>query len=357
MTAARRPLLVTTDVGIRDDVLRLAAAAGVGVEVTADPEVVRHGWQTAPLVLVGVDAAAACARTGPPPRRGVAVVCRDSPPPELWPAAIGCGAERVLALPDGEPMLVDMLADTAEPVGEPARVVAVLSGRGGAGASVLAAALAVTAARTGRDPLLVDLDPSGGGIDLTLGAEEAPGLRWKDLATTSGRVSARALREALPRAYGTAMLSFDRDCSPELPPGAVRSVITAGRRMGGPVVLDLPRHPTPARSAALRQTDTVLLVVPAEVRAVAAAARTLTGVSAGVSDVRVVVRRSGVGGLTCEDVAGTLRLRLAGELRTEPGLVTALERGDAPARRGRGPLAALCDQLLAAVLPCPEAAA
>ena len=216
---------------------------------------------------------------------------------------------------------------------------------------------AVTAARTGRDPLLVDLDPSGGGIDLTLGAEEAPGLRWKDLATTSGRVSARALREALPRAYGTAMLSFDRDCSPELPPGAVRSVITAGRRMGGLVVLDLPRHPTPARSAALRQTDTVLLVVPAEVRAVAAAARTLTGVSAGVSDVRVVVRRSGVGGLTCEDVAGTLRLRLAGELRTEPGLVTALERGDAPARRGRGPLAALCDQLLAAVLPCPEAAA
>ena len=119
--------------------------------------------------------------------------------------------------------------------------------------------------------------------------------------------------------------------------------------MGGPVVLDLPRHATPARTAALQLTDTALLVVPAELRAVAAAARVAAAVSSGVADVRVVVRRSGAGGtggIAAEEVAGALCLRLAGELRTEPGLAGALERGDPPARRGRGPLASLCGQLL-----------
>ncbi|HEX5494428.1 MAG TPA: septum site-determining protein Ssd [Mycobacteriales bacterium] len=351
MTTAHRPLLVTGDTGIHDEVMRLAAAAGTRVDIAADPASARRGWQDAPLVLVGADVVSRCAQAALPPRRGVAVVCRDSPPPALWPAAIGCGADRVLALPDGEPALVDLLADSVEPDPEPARVVAVLAGRGGAGATVLATALAVTAARAGRCPLLVDLDPAGGGIDLTMGAENAPGPRWNDLATTSGRVSASALREALPRAHGTSVLSFGRDNPVELTAEAVRSVVTAGRRMGGPVVLDLPRYDTPARAAALRLTDTVLLVVPAELRAVAAAARVTATVSPVVGDVRAVIRRAGVGGIPSADVAGALCLRLAGELRTEPGLAGALERGDPPARRGRGPLAALCGQLLGVVAP------
>lgn len=354
MTAAHRPLLVTGDSGIHDEVIRLAAATGVRVDTAAEPDAVRHRWQEAPLVLIGADAARRCAQAGLPPRRGVAVVCRESPPPALWPAAINCGADRVVALPDGERTLVDLLADAVEPDSQPARVIAVLAGRGGAGATVLAAALAVTAARAGSQPLLADLDPTGGGIDLTLGAEDVPGLRWNDLAATSGRVSALALREALPRTHGIAVLSFGRDCPAEVSSDAVRSVISAGRRMGGPVVLDLPRHATPARTAALQLTDTALLVVPAELRAVAAAARVAAAVSSGVADVRVVVRRSGAGGaggIAAEEVAGALCLRLAGELRTEPGLAGALERGDPPARRGRGPLANLCAQLLDTVAP------
>lgn len=355
MTAVRLPLLVTADAWIRDEVLRLAAAAGVRVQTATEPATVRLDWQSAPLVLVGADLARTCARAGLPLRRAVAVVCRDSPPQALWPAAIGCGADRVVALPEGEPTLVDLLADSAEPNPEPSRVLAVVAGRGGAGATVLAAALAVTAARAGHQPLLADLDPDGGGIDLALGAEDAPGLRWNDLAATSGRVSTLALREALPHAYGTVLLSFGRDRVVEPSGDAVRSVVGAGRRMGGLVVLDLPRHATPARSAALELTDTLLLVVPAEVRAVAAAGRVAAGLP-GSTDVRVVVRRCGTGGIAAADVAETLRLPLAGELRTEPGLATALERGDPPARRARGPLAALCVQLLGTLGARAEAA-
>lgn len=358
MATAPRPLLVTDEAAIREDVLRLAAVAGVAIETASDPGPARPHWQTAPLVLLGVDRVPACARAALPPRHGIVVVGHQSPSQELLAAAITCGAQRVLVLPDAEPALVDALADTREPNLNPARVVAVLAGRGGAGASVLAAALAVTAARCGHDPMLVDLDPCGGGADLILGAEQVPGLRWKDLAATSGRVSALALRDALPAAHGTVLLSFDRDCRTEPSAAAVRSILAAGRRMGDLVVVDLPRYDVASRSDALELVDTVLVVVPTEVRAVAAAARVVADVSGSVADVRAVVRHGPPeGAVTPDRVATALRLPIAGELRTEPGLDSALERGIPPARRGRGPLAALATHLLGSMTPARAEAA
>jgi hypothetical protein len=60
----------------------------------------------------------------------------------------------------------------------------------------------------------------------------------------------------------------------------------------------------------------------------------------------VVVRGPAPGGLKASEVAQALGLPLAGSLRAEPGLPAALERGQPPARDGRGPLAALCRRLL-----------
>src|SRR5690606_39629001 len=91
-----------------------------------------------------------------------------------------------------------------------APVVAVLGGRGGAGASVLAAGLAVTAAQAGHRVLLVDGDPLGGGLDLVPGWEDDDGVRWPELSDTSGRLAAGALIGALPRRGEPALLSFDR---------------------------------------------------------------------------------------------------------------------------------------------------
>ncbi len=71
-------------------------------------------------------------------------------------------------------------------------------GRGGAGASVLAGGLAVTAARRGLRTLLIDADPLGGGVDLVLGWESLDGLRWPSLSQASGRVQPAALVDALP---------------------------------------------------------------------------------------------------------------------------------------------------------------
>jgi hypothetical protein len=60
----------------------------------------------------------------------------------------------------------------------------------------------------------------------------------------------------------------------------------------------------------------------------------------------VVVRGPSPGRLKSREVARALGLPLAGTLRPEPALCQALERGEAPAADGRGPLAELCKRLI-----------
>jgi hypothetical protein len=50
-------------------------------------------------------------------------------------------------------------------------------------------------------------------------------------------------------------------------------------------------------------------------------------------------------------VARVLGLPLAGELRTQPRLPAAIERGETPAADGRGPLAVLCRRLIRELVP------
>ena len=52
-------------------------------------------------------------------------------------------------------------------------MIGVVGGSGGVGASVFAAVLAATAAVLGGRALLIDLDVTGGGVDVTLGLESA----------------------------------------------------------------------------------------------------------------------------------------------------------------------------------------
>ena len=68
-----RPLLVTADPSILDDLLRLAATAGVEVDVAHDLPAARRSWNAAPLVVLGPDLLDRCsaARLG---RRGRVVV-------------------------------------------------------------------------------------------------------------------------------------------------------------------------------------------------------------------------------------------------------------------------------------------
>jgi secretion/DNA translocation related CpaE-like protein len=344
-----RPLLVTADPDLLDDVLRLAAAAGVDVDVAHDPVGARLGWTNAPLVLVGDDVSIAVGRATFRRRAGVVLVGRDLDDGTIWKRAVGVGAEHVALLPDAEPWLIARLADALDGGGPRGLIVGVIGGRGGAGASTVAAALAVTAMRAGRRVMLVDADRCGGGADLLFGGEHAAGLRWSDIAGANGRIAGEELHGALPHIGELAVLSYDRGDPIDLRADAMSSVLAAAARVCDLVVADLPRHFDDAAGVVLEGADLVLLVVPAEVRAVAAAARIASEVTRLAENVRVVVRGPAPGGLAALDVAHALGLPLAGYLKAEPNLGARLERGEAPAGQGRGPLAEFCRELLASL--------
>jgi secretion/DNA translocation related CpaE-like protein len=352
----RRALLVTADAGVLDEVLRLAAAAGVELHVAPDLGAARLRWGGAALVLVGDDAAVGAVRRLPR-RDGVVLLGRDLDDAGVWERGVAVGAEHVVFLPDAEGWLVSRLAEAACPPAAVAPLVAVVGGRGGAGATTLATALAVTAARTGRSAVLVDADPLGGGLDLVLGGEHESGLRWPDLVRTRGRVPAEALTAALPLLEGVRVLSWDRGDVLAVPTEAVDAVLVAARRASALVVVDLPRALDEGTRVVLERASTVLLVVPTEVRAAAAASRVATGIAPLCQDVRLVVRGPSPSGLGADGVATALSLPVLGELRPEPALGLALERGEAPARRGRGPLFQLCSRLVEELVPPLRAAA
>ncbi len=351
----RRPdpriLAVTGDAGLLEDLLRLAAAAGIELDVAPDAVAVRRDWSAAAAVVVGDDVAGEVLLRPPLRREAVVLVGTDQDDASVWKRGVDLGASHVVFLPDAEAWLVGWLSDHAD--GRPGRgvkgvgqVVGVVGGRGGAGASTLAVALACAAARRQWAAMVVEADPLGGGLDLMLGLEDSEGLRWPDLAASRGRVSAGSLNSAVLSAGGVRVLPWARDDMLSVPPDAVTSVLSAAARANDLVVVDLPRLLDPAASEAAARCSVVYLVVPAEVRAVSAAARVAVGVSLLTPQLELVVRGPAPSGLDAEDIADALGLPLAGSMRPEPRLAAALERGETPGARLRGPLARLADQLV-----------
>ncbi len=328
-TTTARVLALIASGPLQEETLRLAAAAGRELELSLDPAGARLPWASAPLVLLDESAAQRCAAAGLPRRDGVLVLTDAAAGDSLWRSAVAVGAEHVVALPDGERFLIGALGERLDNADAGGRVLAVLGGRGGAGASVLAAAVGNTVVAAGRRGLLVDCDALGGGLDLTLGAEGRAGLRWSGVALTGGRVAASALREALPSADAQGLLTVLSCGRDEAAPSAqaVAAVLDAGARAGDVVVCDTSRALGEATMAALDRADLGVLVVPAEVRACAAAASMLTALGRRAAGLQLVVRGPAPGGLRASDVVDALGLPLLVSMRPQPGLAAALERG------------------------------
>ena len=87
-----RPLLLTADPELLDQLLGIAAAAGVAVDVAVEPTACSPQWTDAPLVLLGADLATAAADRLES-RTGVLLVTSDAATPELSIIAGAVGAE------------------------------------------------------------------------------------------------------------------------------------------------------------------------------------------------------------------------------------------------------------------------
>jgi hypothetical protein len=248
---------------------------------------------------------------------------------------------------------------------DPWPVVGVVGGSGGVGASTFAAVLALGAARATRGPaVLIDLDPIGGGIDVLLGVQSIPGLRWSGVSgagspllaeslgfqhqgsdrNTAGPVDRRVFRlwaarrrrrrpnavtpvkgafAECPQWDSVAVLSAD---TPSLPPPEVASRVVDRARAGSPVVFDLSRCPSVTRDVVLGRCGLIVLVAHGRGRAIAGA----RSVRKPLRDLPVGLVVRGGGPIGPRRASGLLSARLRGQIASYDNLVDPIGPGIVP---------------------------
>lgn len=326
-----QPLVVTRDPSLLDDLARLAAGAGVQLEVRGDPVIALASWSGAPLVVIGDDLALEVAAIAPPRRAGVVVVSHAAST-EAFRHALELGASSLVELPAAEAHLGALFADVEEAPGR-GLVLGVIGGAGGAGASTLACALGQVSGLA-APTLVVDIDPVGPGLDRLLGVDERPGVRWDDLATSTGRLGSRSLREAVPRRDGVGVLTWAAGVATTPPLSTLRDVLAAGQRGHSLVVLDLARQAGVVSGELMARCDLVLVVTPATVSGVASTLR-LVKAMPDTSRLRLVARR---GSVPSRDLTAATGVAVAIELPEQRGLAESVDLGLGPVRHRRTPL-------------------
>ncbi|WP_236658468.1 hypothetical protein [Corynebacterium amycolatum] len=207
---------------------------------------------------------------------------------------------------------------------------------GGAGASIAAAASALVLSRE-RPICLVDADALAGGIDLVLGMETEPGLRWQDFSAADGRLDGAALYEALPscpRSPALKVLTWTRSRTPETAynhasaatkfdsadrasrPDDVRhiaSTISCLIHAGITVIVDCPKQVEYITTLGALADHTVI-VLPTSVRAIAAAGHLASICAQAGFTPNLVVRCQQHRDISVEEVEYALDLPIAGEI-------------------------------------------
>jgi secretion/DNA translocation related CpaE-like protein len=341
-----RPLAATRDAALADELARLAAAAGTPLEVVSSADAVLRGWTSAPVVLVGADLAVELVELAPPRRPGVQVVAWSPVPSGSFRDALLVGAERVVELPLGAEFVAELLTDLGEAGRGEGVMVGVVGGSGGAGATTFACALGQVAAARGPT-VVVDLDPLGAGCDRVLALDEVSGVRWDSLDRSSGRLSGRSLREAIPCRDGLGVLAWPAGPAAPLDAGAVREALSAARRGHDTVVVDLPRTIDSLVADTVVRCALLVVVVLPTVTGVAAAARWVAAMP-DHDRFGLLVRGAGADPRRVADLVGVPVLASMADQR---GLAEALDLGLGPVRSRRGPLAAAAREVLGCLAP------
>lgn len=336
-------LLVTEEPALAAEVQRSAAGAGVRVEVRGWSGEALARWPGAAVVLVGDDAAEAVAATAPRRREGVHLLCRGAPGPEAFRAAVEVGAEGVYAVAEARAHLADLLQEHTT-VRAPGRVVALLPGSGGAGATTSVAAVAQAAVRDGSRVVALDCDPWGPGLDRVLGADETTGLGWREIVASPGRIAPASLAEGVPRHDGVGVVAGAREA---LSASVVRDVVEAARRSHDLVLLDLPRGAPGLVGDLLGHVDLTLLVVRPTLAGVAAAARQVALHASVTTELGLVVRGRGIGPHAVAEAVGASVLA---HLPDHPRVEETVDLGLGPLPHGRGAWARSVASLLGVVL-------
>ena len=112
------------------------------------------------------------------------------------------------------------------------------SASGGIGLSTLCAMIARHAASQGASCALIDADFHAGGIDVLLGLENEPGLRFGDVEAPLGRIEGTALERGLPHWDGVSVLAHHPWEGDEPQVWEVQAVLQALNHVHDIVVMD-----------------------------------------------------------------------------------------------------------------------
>ncbi len=293
-------MLVGGTQALQDEAARVGAAAGVAlIPATSVPAALRHNPS---VVLLASDSE----EERLPPGCTVILVGMRGEEDAVWAAAARRGAGRVAILPQAAGWLAEHLG-RARSTAAAGRVLGVLGASGGAGASTLSCWLADCSASAGASTLLIDGDRVGGGLELALGDEPAAGMRWGDLRGVRGVLNPAQFAAALPAVRDFSVLSHGpAGASPAAWEGwssAAEPVMEAARQGFEVTIVDLGA-PAGIEASLMASCDGVVLVVPARLRAVTAAAALLPWLSP--VPVRVLLQGPVHGGLDPHRVAGVL---------------------------------------------------
>lgn len=212
-------------------------------------------------------------------------------------------------------------------------LVAVWSPKGGAGTSLLAAALALQMQELGRPTILVDLDPQKADQATLLQCPIRPSvLDWPVTAGPAGALPDQGfvfLDSGLRVMPGPARLVEEGGVGREL----AESLLGALAAWRGMVVLDLAATLRDSTVAAMDRADVLLLVITPDLLSLRAAYALLQEshlLGLKPDRVRLVVNRSGSrGGLAPADITDMLELPVAAYLPSAPELAAAVNQGRA----------------------------
>lgn len=335
MSVNNRPLLITMDQDLIDEVISIASSRAVDIQVESSLVTARRFWMSASTIVIGADVLPETHGASLPRRTSIVVVAIDdreeTSERELWRSAVNVGAENVLVIPSCGEALGEALTQGREGPSRHGRLVTVSSGSGGAGASTIALALAQLAVKRGVKTVVIDGDPFGGGLDLLAGAEDDSGIRWSALVDAEGRVPAHALEAGLVQVAGISLLSFGRDdwATPEV--AVAESVLATALRVFDLVIVDCGRDSFSAPFISRAHINVV--VVRNHVRAAAAAASRIRFITRGLAETLILIARDAQG-IDAESIARALGVRVgvnvgeASVLPFLPGMAMRADDGD-----------------------------
>lgn len=215
----------------------------------------------------------------------------------------------------------------------------VMGASGGVGASSLAAVLAAQSVRSGRQVCLVDGHFGRGGLEVSLGAERSPGLRWPDFARAQGAVEMATVCRSLIQWAGVSVLSSSRVSRQRAESGAIHAILDSLAQTSMTVILDAPPSwvaylPKAGASAGGNPEFSLprskgILVTARNLGSIAGALGATAQLGSAL-ECGVAVTSHQHRALTPKEVARSAGLRLWGDIRADKKFAELIELGAGP---------------------------